>query len=387
MHAVSSPRLYDYSLTPAQEERALRLHRESIIIDMLFQGPVGAAAYTVEMVRQLQDEYEKHRNAWRAMLTAMAMPPRMAARGEFPMFREWWEISGITCGNRQLDMTSFPEAVASLAVATLQFDRLPWLVKALTGDDIRRAKAEGKHAGLVTAQNTVAIGQDLDNLDMFYECGLRVLQLSYNMMNFVGSGCTERTDAGISNFGARFIERMNKLGMVVDTGHCGNRTTLDACEISCMPVIASHTCVEALSGHARGKSDEEIRALAKTGGVIGIVTVPTFLNMNGPATMNDLLDHVDYVARLVGPDQVGIGTDWPNSLPDWGARLLAEQVAPTIGFRPQDKVPTTEVVDGFADYREFINITRGLVSRGYSDEQVRAILGGNWLRVLDQVLK
>lgn len=377
---------FPYGLTDEQEKRAERLHRESIIIDMLCQGPVGPAAFTDDMVRYLQANYERQCDGWQTMLESMELPIRMAARGEFNL-REWWEASGITCGTGVSAAWWSPDAAPNMAFATMQDDHFPWLIKCLTADDIRRVKKEGKHAYIHHSHNTTGLGQHLDKLDMWYDYGLRVLQLTYNSMNLVGAGCTERTDAGVSSFGTRLIERMNKLGVVVDTGHCGHQTTLDACEFSKAPVIASHTCAKAVGGHARGKSDEELVALARSGGVIGVIMVPGFLNPKAPATMKDFLDHVDYIAKLVGHDHVGIGTDWPMCMPDWAARLFAEKVSPTIGFRPEDKYPTTEVVEGFGDHREFINITRGLVSRGYSDEQIRGILGGNWLRVLDQVLK
>jgi membrane dipeptidase len=377
--------MFDYGLDEAQEERARRLHAESIIIDMLFQGPISTPVYTSEMEGEIKTSYEEHRDVERSFMEAIMQPIYLAVKDEFPQFREWWEASGITAGNRQLDMDTMEGAVKTMAAATLQFDHFDWLVKALNGDDIRRAKAEGKYAGFVTAQNTIALGQDLDNLNLFHMFGLRMLQLTYNSMNFVGAGCTERTDAGVSSYGVKFIERMNELGILVDTGHVGRQTTLDAVEISKAPVVASHTCAEAVSGHARGKSDKELAAIAGSGGVIGVVTVPTFLNMQEDATMEDFMNHVDYIAKLVGPEYVGIGTDWPMSLPRFGLRLLTEQLAPRIGFRPQDKIPMFETVNGFADYREFINITRGLVARGYSDEEIKGILGENWLRVIDKV--
>ena len=102
--------------------------------------------------------------------------------------------------------------------------------------------------------------------------------------------------------------------------------------------------------------------------------------------MEHFLDHVDYIVRVVGYEHVGIGTDWPMSLPEWGVQVLVEHVAPAIGFHPEDGVGAANLI-GFEDYREFINITRGLVARGYSDEEVSAILGGNWLRVMEQVWK
>jgi membrane dipeptidase len=101
--------------------------------------------------------------------------------------------------------------------------------------------------------------------------------------------------------------------------------------------------------------------------------------------MNDFLDHVDYIARKVGWQHVGIGTDWPMSLPPFCLRLLVEEIAPTIGFRPQDRIPMLETVIGFEDYRATINVSRGLVARGYTNEQIKGILGENWLRVIEQV--
>lgn len=380
-----APPPFDYGLDEGQEARARRLHDESIVIDMLFQGPVSTPVYTAEMEEEVKEVYEKTRDPDEAFGFAIQQPIRLALKGEFPQFESWWRESGITGGNRQLDMDSMEGALRSMALATLQFDHFGWLEKALNAGDIRRAKIAGKQAGFVTAQNTVALGQDLENLNLFHDFGIRMIQLTYNSMNFVGAGCTERTDAGVSSYGARFIERMNDLGILVDTGHSGRQTTLDACEISSAPVVASHSCAEAVSGHARGKSDAELEAIARSGGVIGVVVVPTFLVREGEATMNDFLDHVDYIAKKVGWQHVGIGTDWPMSLPPFCLRLLAEEIAPTIGFRPEDRIPSLETVIGFEDYRAAINVTRGLVARGYTDEQIKGILGENWLRVIEQV--
>lgn len=384
MGKTTAPNLFDFGLSSDQEERARRLHRESIIIDMLHLGPVSAPAYTDDMVKQVVADYERHHNAERSLRFAEWLPARMAVRGEFPAFKEWWDASGITAVNRELAMDTLADAMQSLAFVNLQFDRFDWLIKALHADDIRRAKAEGKIAGFVNCQNTIAIGQDVDNIDMYYEAGLRVIQLTYNSMNFVASGCTERTDAGVSTFGAKCIDRMNRLGIVVDTSHCGRQTTLDACALSRSPVVATHSFAKALSGHARGKSDEELVALAKTGGVIGVVALPSFLSKQPGATVQHYMDHVDYITRLVGYEHVGVGTDWPMMGPEYSVRMLSDIVAPTIGFRPEDRIGVDTLV-GLSEYRQFINITRGLVSRGYSDEQIRAILGGNWLRVMDQV--
>ena len=389
MAQSQEPQFFDYGLDAAQEERARRLHDESIIIDMLYQGPVGSAAYTEDMTKQIIDDYEKDHDAWRNIVDmAIGLPIRMAVRGEFPAFKEWWNASGLTAGNRQIRCFNpgLEEAVLTAAVGTLQFDRFDWLIKATSADDIRRAKAEGKHAGFFSTQHIGFLGQDLDNIDMFYELGLNMVQLTYNSMNLVAAGCTERSDIGVSHFGVRFIERLNKLGIIVDTGHCGRQTTLDACEISDQPVIASHSFAQGVFNHDRGKSDQELEALAKSGGAIGVMTVPFFLSAAAEVTMEHFLDHIDYIVRLIGHTHVGIGTDWPMSLPEWGVNKLIEKILPTLGFRPEHFCSAARM-EGFMDYREFINITRGLVSRGYSDEQIKDILGGNFLRIMDAVWK
>jgi len=373
-------------LDEAQEQRARRLHQESIIIDMLFQGPCGPKAFTEQMSQQLADEYERSRDLERVMKSAEGMPLRMAIDGEFPAYRQWWETSGVTAASLGIDENSFRGALVSIALLTHAFDAFDWLIKPMSVQDILRAKAEGKRAAFFNTQNSLPIEQDLDNLDVLYHFGLRILGLTYNNMNFVGAGCTERTDAGISNFGARLIERMNKLGIVVDTGHSGRQTTLDAVALSDAPVIASHTSAWAIGNHARGKTDEELEAIAGCGGVIGVVTLPAFLTADPDPTIHHFLDHVDHIARLVGPGHVGIGTDWPLGIPDWcSIQLKQDLMSPKYGFRSEDRLSTTETLEGVQDHRQFINITRGLVSRGYSDAQIKGILGGNWLRVLDAV--
>jgi membrane dipeptidase len=375
---------YDFGLNGEQEERAAKLHRESIIIDTLFQGPCGYRSFTDEMVAELQAGYEKHRSAERGLWDAVQMPIRRAIKGAFPDFRDCWSASGITAGNRQTGGNSVGEAFHTFALNQAQFDNLPWLIKATTALDFRRAKAEGIHAGFVSTQNTVDFGQDLDNVNRYWDMGMRMIQLTYNSVNFVGGGCTDRVDCGVTDFGVKFIGRMNELGIIVDTGHCGKQTTLDACAISTAPVVASHTSAEGVHKHQRAKSDEELKAIAASGGYIGIYLVAMFLHGEPGCTIEHFLDHVDYIANLVGPQYIGIGSDWPMQAPEWGVQKLAEY-AMEIGFREEHGVTKPVNVIGFDDYRDFPNITRGLVQRGYSDDEIRGILGGNFLRVFEQV--
>ncbi|MNZ59954.1 Membrane dipeptidase [compost metagenome] len=383
---VLQPGMYNFNLTDEQEERAKRLHAQNINIDLLFQGPLSPSAIPAEvsqLIREFSEPYKDQPMVYSSMPAKWII--KMSASGEIPEYKEEWFKSGITAGNRELHLNDMETLLTSMGEVQLQFDSADWLVKALTAEDIRNAKRDGRVAGIVTAQETDALGTHLELLDVLYNFGLRILQLTYNNQNLLGSGCAEQADGGLSNYGVRFIGRMNQLGIIVDTGHCGKRTTLDACKISSAPVIASHTGAAAIYPHMRCKSDDELMAIANTGGVIGIFAMPWFVHEDpNDTTLDHVLDHIDYVVRLVGADHVGIGTDWPMSDLDWSLIYFKEQIAPKLGFAKGDG-PSTETVKGLEKYSYFINFTRGLVARGYSDEDIAKIMGGNWLRVFEQI--
>ena len=209
--------------------------------------------------------------------------------------------------------------------------------------------------------------------------------LTYNRMDHIGVGCTERVDAGLSMFGMEVVRCCNVLGIVVDVSHCGHLTTLDACRHSKKPVTANHTAARSVYAHARGKSDEALHAIAGTGGVIGIVAAPPFLTDAAAPSIEHMLDHIDYVAAAVGWQHVGIGTDWPLQAPDEVLAAFSGELNKNHGFRAQDRLDLTQRLVGFNDCRDLPNITRGLVKRGYSDEQIRGVLGENALRVFQEV--
>ncbi|WP_238323005.1 dipeptidase [Gorillibacterium massiliense] len=373
-------------MTSEQEERAKRLHEENINIDLLFQGPLSPTAIpdsVSERIRELCEPFRDDPMRYSSLPAKWII--QLSASGVIPEYKSEWYKSGITAGNRELHLSNTDDFITSMGEVQLQFDSHDWLIKALTAEDIRRAKREGRKAGIVTAQETEVLSKNLDLLDALHQFGLRVLQLTYNSQNQIGAGCAERSNGGLTNFGRAFIDRMNKLGIVVDTGHCGKATTLEACAVSSAPVIASHTGVEALYPHMRCKSDEEFKAIAATGGVIGIFAMPWFVYEDPDhTTLDHVLDHIDYVVRLVGVDHVGIGTDWPMSDLTWSLVYFKEHIAPKLGFAPGDG-PSTETVVGLEQYGDFINFTRGLVARGYSDSDIAKIMGGNWLRVFEQV--
>lgn len=378
---------YDYGLSDEEERRAAALHEESIVIDMLYWGPCTHLSFTQEMEKELNTAWETTHDIIKTLRSSVYGPQLMAVKGEFPEFKACWDASGITAGNRQVEgFTSLEDFSFSFGSHIAMLDRLPWVIKALTADDIRRAKAEGKHAAWINTQLLMGVNMDfLELIEPAYNLGLRMIMLTYNYMTYIGAGCTERTDAGISNFGAAVIARMNELGIIVDTGHCGRQTTLDACKLSTKTVVASHACAQGLYMHARGKSDEELRAIADTGGVIGVVTVPFFLASSEEVGMDSWLDHIDYISNLVGWNHVGIGTDWPMPIHKSILREVFPLILSEVGFREEHNIETTAYLKGFEDYRDFPNITRGLVKRGYTDDQIKGILGGNFLRVFEDV--
>jgi membrane dipeptidase len=379
---------FDFGLSAEDEARADHLHTEALIIDLMFLGPCGYRCFDPHMIAELQDEWERNRDGWTAYTSAFLQPIRRALQGVSSELELHWQATGIDCGNREITLdfieVSFTETLRWAAATIAQFDRLPWLVKALTADDIVTAKAGGKRAGFMNAQYTAGMYR-LEHLNLAHDLGVRMIMLTYNNANLVGTGCTDRVDDGLSNYGTRFVRRMNELGIIVDTSHCGRQTTLDACAVSSRPVVASHTSAAELYPIDRAKSDDEFRAIADTGGVIGVYAVPFFLAPGEDATINSMLDHIDYLADLVGWRHVAIGTDWPMQLPKWTLDQTSAESLHAMGFREEHNLNMGVNLNGFDDYRDFPNITRGLVKRGYSDEEIRGILGENFLRVFRQV--
>lgn len=385
-------KLYDFKLSEKQEQRAKELHANSIVIDMLYQGPVSPTNIPKHVRDKIYEKNKRYIKDFTQAITRAGWDTNLLAiKGEFPEYEQIWRESGVTAGNRQLigagvtHLRGCAEGLYDAALLlSMQFESFDWMIKATKADDIIRAKKEGKFAGFVSTQDTLEFGTNIELLEKFYDFGLRIVQLTYSPQNLVGSGCSESDIGGLSNLGVGFVKKMNELGMLIDTGHCNKQTILDACKISSAPVITSHTSVKSVYNHTRAKDDETLKAVADTGGVIGIVVVPEFLERGNNVTMDNFLDHMDYLVNLVGIEHVGIGTDWPMCMPDYAQEMMSLALR-YIGHRQDDDVPSVNYVNGFENYTDYINITRGLVSRGYSDNDIRLILGENWLRVFEKV--
>jgi membrane dipeptidase len=233
-------------------------------------------------------------------------------------------------------------------------------------------------ADLVAAPSTGRIGvivgfQDSDHIRTagdvaeFHRLGQRVSQLTYNTHNRLGSGCYEPVDRGLTRFGAEIVAAMNVAGMAIDLSHCGERTARDAIAASSRPVLVTHSnCKALVPRQPRNKSDGTIRRLAARGGVLGITTVRAFAGSSATPTIADLLDHFDHVAKLVGPEHVGIGSD-----------VDVPAVDPATG-----RIHTFYAIAGLVPELRVFQIAEGLLRRGWRSEDVALVLGGNFARVL-----
>jgi membrane dipeptidase len=248
-----------------------------------------------------------------------------------------------------------------------------------TVDDLDRAKAKKKIAVIMGLQNADEFREAKD-VKAFHQLGLRCAQLTYNTQNLIGSGSTERVDGGVTDYGVEIIKAMNEVGMLVDVSHSGDRTTLDAIELSPKPIAITHSNCRALNNHPRLKTDEAIRKLAAKGGVMGITGVRMFVKDGEPTTIEDIVDHIDHVAKLVGIEHVGIGSDsdllgYDKMPPDQLKQLRAAYKA-SYAFR--DRIDT----DGFDHPQKVYDLADALLRRGYSDANIELVLGGNFRRLL-----
>ena len=269
-----------------------------------------------------------------------------------------------------------------------------------TVDDITEAHRSGRCGVIFGWQNATPIGNDLRRLKLFHELGVRIIQITYNERNLLGNGCYEPHDEGLSKFGRAAVAEMNRTGILIDLSHVGDQTTLDAIELSELPVSITHANARSQDDHPRNKTDDAIRLLVEKGGVIGANGFPMFLPRGFEATLDDYLDRIEYLVQMVGPEHVAIGSDLCQEQVVRAAVYFAAtrswfESAPGRGpFSSQGTVPTEHMasipepyvhLNGFASAAEFQNITAGLEKRGYSRADIENIMGGNWLRLFSKV--
>ncbi len=346
--------------TKEEEERVARLHDGSIVVD----GLIATDVYLSD------DDYKDH-----------------LKRG------------GVTAAN--VTVASYQESYLD-AIRSITEHREKaevednWLVVE-DADDIREGKKENKTGLILGFQDTAPIGNDLWKVGTFSQLGVRIIQLTYNEQNYVGCGCCERHDPGLSEYGYDLIDELNKEGILIDLSHCGDNTTEEAIKYSDDPVSFTHVGLRHfVDAPGRNKTDEQIQSVADGGGVVGLTCFPPLVKRDQytyeveQASIHDILDAIDHAVDLVGVDHVGIGTDINDSALDTGSLpddSVVRHYRPThpevFGRGPVDKYDPYP--EGFDRHTNFSNLTHGLVHRGYSDTDIKKILGGNFLRLFEEV--
>lgn len=368
-------------LSQEDKERAKRLHKESIVVDSLAHALYAVSVFSQNMLKRL-DEFSQDVPTQMVGNELARMETQEIVDGRLKEYKELWEASGVDVAS--VSLGQYVDVLTDIALWTRKFDSLDWLVKATSVKDIEQAKRERKRAVILNFQ-FLPFGNDLGKFDFYYNLGVRIMQLTMNVKNFIGDGCLERTDCGLSRFGIQVVKRMNEMGILVDLTHSGRKTTMDAIEISTKPVIFSHATCSKVYEAERSSTDEELKALAQNNGYCGIMVLPWFLTSkeNRPS-LDHFFDHLEHAIEIMGIDKVGIGTDWGGHPKPFVARL--NKWILLQGFTEAHNLDYSEVTEGWEDWSDWPNFTYGLVSRGYSDKEIEGILGGNFLRVFKQAV-
>jgi membrane dipeptidase len=332
-------------LDPEQEARAEALHKNSLVIDL----------HTHILIEDFH-----------------AFLPRIQQSAVHGLFEAVGAVE-----------EDFALSMSQLGAYMKEIEKHPDFVVALRAQDFVDAKAQGKQAVMFQLEPQ-SFGRRVDCAEIAYGLGIRMALLVFNTRNYVGDGCGERTNAGLSYLGLELVDKMNELGMLIDLSHCGIQTTLDAIEASHYPVMCNHVGARALYPRMkRLKTDEELLALAKKGGVAGVSAIPNQLSGNEEQGIEDMLNHIDYIVELIGVDHVAIGLDIV-----FGDHVEYHRRAAKTTFKLDYIGQGLEApyMYGIESPEEWPNITRGLVSRGYSDDDIEKILGGNALRLIEEVV-
>jgi len=334
-------------LSDAQEERAMRLHKEAIVVDthcdtlmQFLPQPWGSPP-----ARKLGERSDR-------------------GHIDLPRMIE----GGVTCqtfavytGRRAIVPEAPLMAMKMVDKFYTEIEANPEIVAVTTHDEIVAAKKAGKVCGLLSLEGAEPLMGDIALLRVYYRLGMRMLSFAWNYRTPFADGLgAKRSESKLPELGVQALEEMDRLGIVFDVSHLCDSVFWDVADVMKGPFIASHSNARALCSHARNCTDDMIKAIADHGGVLGMNYAPQFIVDGGEnVTVMDMVDHIDHIVKLVGPDHVGLGSDFDGIGP------------PPKGIETVDQTP---------------NVTRELVKRGYSDEDILKILGGNHMRVFKQVI-
>jgi membrane dipeptidase len=383
---------------PRDLEHGIALHSRSVVFDGYGFSPraaIDGAALAKAVAEGASDAELQDLNETMSMTRCVTDP---AEREEYGLA---WQASGVTCifQNAGEECQDPLRLLKRLARFTYVTDMLRGVVsKAATPADVLAAKKAGRRClyltgnGVPLTQHWNSVEDELRQVPVFFQLGIRMMHLTYQRRNMLGDGCGEPGNGGVSDLGRQAIAALNRTGVIVDVAHSGWRTSLEAAQASTRPMVASHTAAAGLHRHVRGKPDEVLKAIADTGGYAGVCCIPSFLGGNGDIAA--FLDHIDYMVRKVGVDHVAIGTDVAYTSRNEARERARVPRAGKSRARFASLWPAGALAQiGPASARESLAWTNwpmftvGLVQRGYKDEDVQKILGGNVLRVARAALE
>jgi membrane dipeptidase len=264
------------------------------------------------------------------------------------------------------------------------------LALVLRAADVAAAKRDNELGIILHFQGTDPIEDDVDLIDAYKGLGVGIIQLTYNIKNRVGDGCEERTDAGLSRFGLDVIKRMNEARVIVDCSHTGYRTTMEAIEASTRPAVFSHAGCFSVHPSPRNIKDDQIKAVAATGGLVGAVGYPAFVSAASRPTLDEFIRHIEHMVNLAGIDHVALGIDYFTGqhpiVDDATAMAQYRQLIASGRWSPRSYPPPPYYFPAGIETPEGLpNLTRRLVELGWKTDDIHKVLGGNWVRVYRDV--
>ena len=282
----------------------------------------------------------------------------------------------------------FREMVANIEDWNRHFATFPELIfQGFTGADVRRARREGRTAIFFGFQNPSPIEDNIGLVEICYMLGARFMQLTYNNQSLLATGCYEEEDAGVTRMGREVIAEMNRVGMIVDMSHSGERSTLEAIETSARPIAITHANPFFWHPARRNKSDDVLRALGQSGGMLGFSLYPHHLRGKSDCSLTSFCEMVARTADLIGVDSLGLGSDLcqdhPDSVVEW---MRVGRWTKNIDYGEGNSSDSgfPRMPKWFEDNRDFPNIKKGLQKHGFSEKEVAAIMGENWLSFYDK---
>jgi membrane dipeptidase len=357
-----------FALSPAEySARMIRLMQDSPVVDMLCQFAFADSREegTPQAVRWLQD-------------------PSSFTAADFEVFKG----SGV----KTLALGRGSDTYEGMLEFMAQWNGFiashpEWFIRVDDVADLSSTRRDGRIGIMITAQNSTQFRTPA-NVATFHRLGQRVSQLTYNVQNRFGAGFLEHNDGGLTIFGGDILTAMHHVGMTVDLSHCADRTTMDSIAAAKKPVVFTHAAARALMpGYARCKTDEAITALARNGGVMGIGFIRFMICLEAPVTVEHVVDHIDHVIKLVGPEHVGIGSDLDMAgigapIPKAGEVLAIANQVNFDHYKPYYAADGGVHVDGMNHPKRLFDLAEAMVRRRYSNATIRLVLGENFIRAV-----